>query len=104
MQFGESANGSDVEIKVGEEFELSLPETRTAGYQWTLTGSVDPVCALVSQSFQPASGKTGGSGTHSWRFRTVAPGTCPLALAYQRSWKSGPEPAQTFAMKVRVRS
>ena len=28
MQFGESANGSDVEIKVGEEFELSLPETR----------------------------------------------------------------------------
>jgi predicted secreted protein len=103
VQFGESANGSDVEIKVGADFGLSLPEARTAGYQWTLKNSVEPTCVLLSDSYQPASGKAGGSGTHSWRFRAASSGSCSLALGYRRSWESGSEPAQTFAMKIRIR-
>ena len=103
MRFDESANGSDVEIPAGEEFELSLSETRTAGYRWTLKSSVEPSCVLLSESFQPASGPTGGTGTHIWRFRTAAPGNCSIALEYRRSWESSSEPARTFGMKVRVR-
>ncbi|MBZ5681317.1 MAG: protease inhibitor I42 family protein [Acidobacteriia bacterium] len=103
MQFDESANGREVELVAGEEFELSLPETPTAGYRWTLKGSGEPACSLVHESFQPATGKVGGSGTHSWRFRAVAPGNCLLALEYKRSWEARSEPARTFTLKVRVR-
>ena len=103
MQFDETANGSNVEISPGEEFEVSLNETRTAGYRWTLKSSVEPSCVLVGESFQPASGQTGGSGTHVWRFRTAAPGNCSLTLEYGRSWESTSEPARTFGMRVRVR-
>jgi inhibitor of cysteine peptidase len=103
MRFDETAHGSDVGVSAGEEFELSLPETPTAGYRWTLKSSGEPACALLDESFHPAAGKVGGSGTHSWRFRAAAPGTCSLGLEYKRSWESGSEPARTFTLKVRVR-
>ena len=45
MRYDESANGTEVEVAAGEEFELSLPETRTAGYRWTLKSGGDPACA-----------------------------------------------------------
>jgi predicted secreted protein len=102
MRFDESANGSEVEIPAGEEFDLSLPEIRTAGYRWTIKNSGEPTCALLNESSQPGPGKTGGSGTHSWSFRAAAPGNCSLALEYGRSWENS-GPAQTFGMKVRVR-
>ena|SRR5580765_6588159 len=102
MQFDETANGSEVELSAGAEFELSLSETQTAGYRWTLKSSGEPSCILLSQSSQPA-GQTGGAGTHLWRFRVVAPGNCLVALEYKRSWESSSEPARTFGMKVRVR-
>ena len=103
MQFDETANGSEVEIPAGQEFSLSLNEIRTAGYRWTLKGSGEPSCVLVGESFQPASGQSGGIGTRVWRFRTVAPGNCSLALESRRSWESSSEPARTFGMRVRVR-
>jgi inhibitor of cysteine peptidase len=103
MRFDETANGSEVEIPAGEEFEVSLSEAQTAGYRWTLKSSGERSCVLLNETFQPASGQTGGTGTHLWRFRTVAPGNCSLALEYRRSWESSSEPARTFEMKVRVR-
>jgi len=102
MRFGETANRSAVEVPTGEEFDLSLPETQTAGYRWTLKNSGEPTCRLLRESFQPASGKTGGSGTHTWRFRAGVSGTCSLALEYGRSWESNAEPTRTFGMTVRV--
>jgi predicted secreted protein len=102
MRFDETANRSAVEVPTGEEFDLSLPETQTAGYRWTLKNSGEPTCRLLRESFQPASGKTGGSGTHTWRFRGGASGTCSLALEYGRNWESNAEPTRTFGMTVRV--
>ncbi len=102
MQFDETANGSAVEIPTGEEFDLSLPETQTAGYRWTLKNSAEPTCRLLRESFQPASRKTGGSGTHTWLFRAGVSGACSLTLEYRRSWESNAEPARTFGMTVRV--
>lgn len=102
MRFDETASGSAVVIPAGEEFDLSLPETQTAGYHWTLKNSGEPTCRLLRESFQPASGKTGGTGTHTWLFRAGVSGTCSLTLEYGRSWESSSEPARTFGMTVRV--
>jgi predicted secreted protein len=103
MQFDETANGSEVELSAGDDFELSLSETRTAGYHWTLKSTGEPSCIPLSESSQPASGQTGGTGAHLWRFRAVAPGNCSIVLEYKRSWESSSEPARTFRMKVRIR-
>jgi len=103
MPYDETANASEVEIGVGEEFEISLAETRTAGYRWSLKSGEESVCSLLTESAQPTTGAVGGSGRRLWRFRAAATGICFLEFEYRRSWETSSEPARTFALKVRVR-
>lgn len=103
MQYDESANGSEVELSAGDEFEVSLPETPTAGYRWTFR-SGESACSLLSESSQSAKGKVGGSGTHSWRFRAPATGACSILMEYKPSWEAGSQPERTFTLKIRIRS
>src|ERR1700751_3988778 len=87
MQFDESANGSEVEVRAGEEFELSLPETPTAAYRWTLKSTGGAKCSQLASS-HAGTGKIGGTGTHTWRFQAPASGTCSIVLEYRRSWET----------------
>ena len=103
MQFDESANGSEIEVPVNQEFEVTLPETPTAGYKWTPKSSGEPACALVNESTQPKTGVIGGSGRRSWRFRAVSPGSGRIKMVYGRSWQTKSEAERTFELKVRVR-
>jgi predicted secreted protein len=103
MQFDESANGSEVEVSAGEEFDISLPGTPTAGYRWFLKSAGGAECAPLESS-QAGTEKIGGTGTDLWHFRAPASGTCSIVLEYRRSWETSSEPARTFTLKVRVRS
>jgi inhibitor of cysteine peptidase len=103
MQYDESANGSEIELSAGAEFGLSLPETPTTGYRWELKAG-ESECALLSESSQSAKGITGGSGSHSWRFRAPSSGSSSIVMDYKRSWETGAEPERTFTLKVRIRS
>lgn len=103
MQFDENANGSEVEVSAGEEFDISLPGTPTAGYGWFLKSTGGAECAPIESS-HAATGKIGGTGTDLWHFHAPASGTCSIVLEYRRSWETSSEPARTFRLKVRVRS
>ena len=103
MQYDETANGREIELAPGEEFDLVLPETATAGYRWTVKSLSALDCPLLESSYS-ASGKIGGAGTRLWRFRAPASGNCAVMLEYRRSWETSTEPARTFTLKVRVRS
>ena len=100
MPYDEKADGTEIEVSPGEEFDLALPETPTAGYRWVKKDS-EPTCPVIEDS-RATTAKTGGTGTHSWRFRAPASGSCSVQLEYKRSWET--KPARTFNLKVRVRS
>jgi inhibitor of cysteine peptidase len=76
----------------GDEVVVSLAETPTSGYRWTVA-SVDPaVLERVDDAYEPPEpGRVGGSGVRRFRFRVLGPGTSPLRLALARSW----DPAST---------
>jgi len=103
VQYDDNADGSEIELSPGEEFDLSLPETPTAGYRWILKNEGERGCSLLDSSHS-ATGKIGGTGTHVWRFRAPTSGTCSIVLEYRRSWETSSEPARTFTLKVRARS
>jgi predicted secreted protein len=104
MHYDERANGREVEAKLNEEFEISLSETRTAGYRWTVENAGAPVCRLVEDASQANSAGAGGSAKHVWRFEAIAAGTGEIKLRYGRPWENSAEPAQTFVLKVRAGS
>jgi predicted secreted protein len=101
MQFDESANNHTVDVKTNDEFEIALPEVRTAGYQWALTENT--ACSLIRDEIEPNLKTVGGSGVHRFRFHAVSPGACQIELHYSRSWEKGSKPAQTFRLNVQVR-
>jgi predicted secreted protein len=102
MQFDESANGREVDVHLNDEFEITLPETRTAGYRWATKSKGEPPCLLVKESSASQAGKAGGSNTHHWQFRAVSIGIGDIELLYGRSWEESSAPTQTFKMKIRV--
>jgi predicted secreted protein len=101
MTYDQRTNGQQIEAAIGNEFDVSLPEARTAGYQWTLRNNRASKCAMISESEQPAA-NVGGSGTHTWHFRATKPGDCTLALDYKRAWEKNEGPARTYTLKVHV--
>lgn len=103
MQYDERSNGQEISTMVGEEFEVALPETRTAGYQWFITENGTPILERLSEETIATAGAVGGSGDQIWRFRAASPGVTRLAFEYLRPWEKA-TPARTFTLKVRVSS
>jgi predicted secreted protein len=104
MRYDEHANGRQIDVKLNEEFEISLPEVRTAGYRWVTKRAGAPVCQLLGETTQPNLLGVGGSGQRVWQLRAIAAGTGEIEFLYRRPWEGSEEPARTFALKVRVGS
>jgi predicted secreted protein len=104
LQYDESANNQVVKVKLDETFDVVLPETRTAGYRWTLKANPESVCTLLEDAAQAKPAGVGGSGKRTWRFRAATPGECEIELRYARPWESSSGPAKTFRLKVQVQS
>ena len=99
MQYlDEAANGSELDLSPGAEFELCLVENRTTGYTWQFRKDGSSICKLLEDRYEPGSGPPGSAGRHRWRFRVVEAGRATLALAYQRSWEQAP--AQSFTLAL----
>lgn len=74
MPYDERSNGQEISVKTSEEFEVALPETRTAGYRWVTAEKGQPIVELSSETAIPNAGATGGASHHLWRFRGISPG------------------------------
>jgi predicted secreted protein len=104
MQYDERSNGQEVVAQRNEEFEVSLSETRTAGYHWVITEKGEPILELLSEKTIPNAGAVGGSGHHIWSFRAASRGETRLTFEYSRPWEKSPKPARIFTLKIRVGS
>lgn len=98
----ETWNGRQLDLSVGQRFEVSLPENPTTGFRWTFESNGGPVCALVSDSFVSSAGPPGAGGLHHWEFEATRDGRADLRLAYRRSWGQAGEPARMFTLHLSV--
>jgi len=104
MQYDERSDSTEIKAGVNDEFEVVLPETRTAGYCWVAAESGEPILKLLSETTEPNTGAVGGAGRHVWHFRAVSAGKTKLKLEYRRPWEKSAEPTRTFSLKVHVGS
>lgn len=100
-QLDEGADGREIELAAGEEFELTLAENPTTGFRWRLEADGSPACALVGDEFRaPSEARPGQGGRHAWRFRTDRAGESRVELSYARA---AGEAARAFTLRVRVK-
>ncbi len=102
IHLDESYNGREIELRVGEEFEIRLPENRTTGFRWRLASNGEPACVLQSDSFDAPDRTPGRGGSHYWRFQAVQVGLGNIELVYRRSFEQEETPARRFSLRARI--
>jgi predicted secreted protein len=100
VQIDQSFTGSTVQLAAGDQAQLTLPETRTAGYSWKVVAAESSVFSLKDTGFEQAGG-VGGTGTHRWTITAKKAGSAELELAYGRSWETAVGKKFTVTISVR---
>jgi inhibitor of cysteine peptidase len=100
LQITKDRSGGEVDVKLGESFEIELPENRTTGHRWHLRSSGGPVVEPQDDSFQAPARPPGAAGVRRWLFRAVTAGSADLEMEYRRPWEK--RAVETFRITVRV--
>jgi len=104
VRIGEAANGSQVQLAIGQTFEVALPGNPTTGYTWTVWGVLPSQVSTVSDSYETSApaGVVGAGGVQTIAFRAATAGSATLTLGYARPWESV-QPAKTFEVTLVVK-
>ena len=101
MDLAYEDSGSERLVHVGEEIQISLPETPTTGYRWR----PDVDSAALRQTHDSYEGDVaprGAGGARVMRFVALRPGNVVLRLVKRRSWDE--KGADDFIVQLRVAS
>ena len=98
-------NGSQVEVKVGEQIVITLDSNPSTGYTWEAK-NLDT--AMFEQVGDPAFSSSnpdliGSGGTLTLTFKALKAGTAALTLVYHRPWEMGVDPIDTFSVTVSMK-
>ncbi len=107
----ESANGSTVNIGVGDRLRVELPSNPSTGYSWQTMELNSWVLARTKRPvFTPdwvvgadRQRMVGGSGKLTLEYEAIGAGTSPVRIAYSRQWETNTAPAKTLQMTVVVK-
>src|SRR5258708_14091643 len=102
LYLDENDNEGEIELRVGEECGIRLPENPTTGFRWSLVSNGEPVCVLQSDFFEPSDRTPGRGGSHYWRFQAAQVGLGNIDLVYRRSFEQQETPARRFTLRVRI--
>jgi inhibitor of cysteine peptidase len=103
-QISEADAGRQVELRVGDILELTLPANPTTGYQWESSDLDSAILRPVSeQTFEPSSNAVGSGGQVKLRFEAVGTGQTQLKLILHRSFEKDAAPIQNFEITVLVK-
>jgi predicted secreted protein len=100
----------DIEVKVGDEFTMTLCSNPTTGYQWS-KGAVISAIGIVGQVgheyVAPGEGDeppaAGTAGEEIWRFVALAVGDSSISVEYSQPWDGGEKGTWTFVLNVIVK-
>lgn len=94
------------EVKVGEQFEVTLPANPSTGYTLAIKKLPD-VVVLTGKSYKPGAeyhDKVGCGGHEMFHFKAVKASVGDIDLSYSRPWEKQPQPDDKEAViKVTVK-
>lgn len=103
LQLDESANEREIELTIGQTFEIALNENPTTGFHWQMIADGAPACAPVDDEFRaPTENRPGQGGSHRWQFRALRAGQSRIELAYSRSGRIDQTVSRTFTLRLHV--
>jgi inhibitor of cysteine peptidase len=100
---GEQEANSNVRLRVGDTFVVTLEGNPTTGFTWEVASS-DPAILkpLGEAQFTPDTSALGSGGKVSLQFEAIGTGQTPLKLIYHRPFEVGAAPLKTYDLTVSV--
>ncbi len=103
MKLTENDSGRIVELRIGDELEVTLPGNPTTGYVWEAS-SLDP--ALLKQdnpAFLPADKSIGSGGLEVIKLLAIGEGSSEIKLIYHRPFEKNKPSVKTFAITIIIK-
>jgi predicted secreted protein len=83
IRHDDPADGSRIDARAGEPFEIVLRENPTTGYVWHVAPG-DRVRMVGDAQFELGGSGIGAGGTRTFRLVATEPGESPLTFTLQR--------------------
>lgn len=98
-----SDDGKTINLKQGQELQLSLLTNPSTGYTWEFVSPpAATIFTLIAHYLKPLGNLPGSPSMEYWVFNTVGKGSTSINLKYWRSWEANP--LKTFSVKIIVSS
>jgi inhibitor of cysteine peptidase len=95
-------NGRTVELLVGDEVALRLPENATTGYRWAIDSADANLVDIKEGPYVSTSEKMGGGGEAQWLIKAKAPGTTSIKLKRWRQWEGESSVVERYEITLRI--
>jgi inhibitor of cysteine peptidase len=90
----------EIEVGVGDEVVIRLPENGTTGYVWSLRDSGDEL-ELVEDKLTPPHRGVGAGGERLIKLRAIAPAHAEVVFELARAWEKAPIEERRYSVVVR---
>lgn len=99
----EANAGETIELKVGQEFAVTLEGNLTTGYTWEMVSEQGALVEQVGEAeYESESDLVGAGGHVTLNFKALNPGNQTLELIYHRPWEVDVAPIDTFTVSMVV--
>jgi predicted secreted protein len=95
-------NGRTVELPVGDEVALRLPENATTGYRWAIDSADANLVDIKEGQYVLTSEKMGGGGEAQWLIKAKAPGATSIKLKRWRQWEGESSVVERYEITLRI--
>lgn len=97
--------GQEVAIKVEEHFEVTLPETPTSGYLWTVHRADADYLKLEREGYadpDPDKARVGVQRMKLFVFQALKEGRTKLELWLRRPWEKADQPIEAYEVTLKI--
>jgi inhibitor of cysteine peptidase len=95
-------NGRTVELRVGDELALRLPENATTGYRWAIDAAEANLVDIKEGQYVSTSENMGGGGEAQWSMKAKAPGATSIKLKRWRQWEGDSSVVERYEITLRI--
>ena len=103
-QVTEEQNGSQIQVKLGDNLQVALAGNITTGYAWEIAENNTNLLVLQGEAEYQAekTNLVGSGGTFLFTFKAIAKGNTSLKLIYRRPFEKGVPPIREYQLTISV--
>ena len=95
-------NGRTIELPVGGQVALHLPENATTGYRWAIDSADANFVDVKQGQYVSTSEAVGGGGEAQWLITAKAPGETRIKLKRWRQWEGESSVVERYEFTLRI--